>query len=74
MTSASPTSDRAALAGIEQLLLQTVGVNPADATPVDLMQAVSQLARRQLSTRWVQTQRREKPKKRAAFTTCRWSS
>ena len=48
---------------IEQLLLQTVGVNPPDATPTDLMQAVSQLARQNLSTRWVQTQTRERAEK-----------
>src|SRR5882757_3558557 len=42
--------------GIEEQLLNTVGVAPADASPNDLMQAVSQVARRQLSQRWVQTQ------------------
>jgi len=42
--------------GIEEQLLDTVGVAPADASPNDLMQAVSQVARRQLSQRWVQTQ------------------
>jgi len=42
--------------GIEEQLLNTVGVAPADASPNDLMQAVSQVARRQLSQRWVKTQ------------------
>ena len=63
MTAVPPTSGRAVHSGIEQLLLQTVGVNPPDATPTDLMQAVSQLARQQLSTRWVQTQTRERAEK-----------
>ena len=42
--------------GIEEQLLDTVGVAPADASSNDLMQAVSQVARRRLSQRWVQTQ------------------
>ena len=63
MTSALPASDRAVHSGIERLLLQTVGVNPPNATPNDLMQAVSQLARQKLSTRWVQTQARERAEK-----------
>ena len=46
-------------AGIEQHLLDTVGVSPAEATPNDLMLAVSQVARQQLSQRWVQTQARD---------------
>jgi len=37
-------------------LLHTIGVNPPDASATDLMLAVSQLAREQLSERWVQTQ------------------
>ena len=48
---------------ITQHLLNTVGVNPADATPNDLMLAVSHVARQQLSQRWVQTQAREKAAK-----------
>ena len=46
-------------AAITQHLLNTVGVNPADATPNDLMLAVSHVARQQLSQRWVETQTRE---------------
>jgi starch phosphorylase len=42
--------------GIEDHLLKTVGVAPADATPVELMQSISQVAREQLSKRWVATQ------------------
>jgi starch phosphorylase len=63
VTSAPPASDRSVQSGVERLLLQTVGVNPPDATPTDLMQAVSQMARQQLSTRWVQTQARERAEK-----------
>ncbi len=63
MNSVPPISEHAVQAGLEQLLLQTVGVNPPDASPTDLMQAVSQLARQQLSERWVQTQTRERAEK-----------
>ena len=63
VTSVPHDSERAVHSGVEQLLLQTVGVNPPDASPTDLMQAVSQLARQQLSTRWVQTQARERAEK-----------
>ena len=41
---------------IDELLLDTVSVAPADATPTQLMQSVSQAAREQLSKRWVRTQ------------------
>ncbi len=43
-------------AAIDAHLLQTVGVNPAQANPAELMLAVSQVAREQLSRRWVATQ------------------
>ena len=49
--------------GIEEQLLDTVGVKPADATPTDLMQAVSHVARRQLSQRWVATQAQQRADK-----------
>ena len=42
--------------GIEDHLLNTVGVAPALASPNDLMQAVARVAREQLSRRWVATQ------------------
>ena len=48
------------LAAVETHLLQTVGVAPAQATPTELMQAVAQVAREQLSRRWVATQARER--------------
>ena len=41
---------------IDDQLLYTVGVTPEDAVPTELMQAVSQVAREQLSKRWVETQ------------------
>jgi glycogen phosphorylase len=50
-------------AGIERHLLQTVGVAPADASPSDLMLAASQVARQQLSRRWVETQSLERAAK-----------
>ena len=50
-------------AQIEEHLLKTVGVLPNEATLTNLMQAVSQVAREQLSRRWVATQAREKAAK-----------
>ena len=50
-------------AQIEEQLLKTVGVAPNEATRTDLMQAVSQVAREQLSRRWVATQAREQAAK-----------
>ena len=41
---------------IDDQLLYMVGVTPEDAVPTELMQAVSQVAREQLSKRWVETQ------------------
>ena len=41
---------------INEQLLKTVGVAADQATPTELMQAVSQVARQQLSERWVRTQ------------------
>ncbi len=48
---------------IEDHLLKTVGVAPADATRTDLMHAVAQVAREQLSQRWVRTQAAEREAK-----------
>jgi len=45
---------------LDQHLLQTVGVAPAEASPSDLLQATALLAREQLSRRWVQTQSQER--------------
>ena len=41
---------------VEEQLLDDVGVAPNDAGASDLMRAVSRVARRQLSQRWVETQ------------------
>jgi glycogen phosphorylase len=50
-------------AQIEEHLLSTVGVASEDATPTDLMQAVAQVARQQLSQRWVETQAQQRAQK-----------
>lgn len=47
-------------AAVDAHLLQTVGVEPAQAGTTELMQAVAQVAREQLSRRWVATQARER--------------
>ncbi len=47
-------------AKIEQHLLNTVGVASEDASRTDLLQAISLLAREQLSQRWVETQAKER--------------
>jgi glycogen phosphorylase len=39
--------------GIDHHLVATVGASPAVATPTEIMQAVAQIARAQLSQRWV---------------------
>lgn len=44
-------------------LLHTVGVEPERATPTDLMLATAQVARAQLSKRWVATQAQERKQK-----------
>ncbi len=60
----SPVSQSTPIAAaIEEHLLQTVGANPAQANPAELMQAVSQVAREQLSRRWVTTQTLERAAK-----------
>ena len=50
-------------AALDDHLLKTVGVAPAQATSTELMQAVSQVAREQLSRRWVATQAAERDAK-----------
>ncbi len=49
-------STRSVATGLDEELLDHVGVVPAEATSNDLMQAVSQVARQKLSQRWVRTQ------------------
>ena len=48
---------------ISQHLLQTVAVDAGRATPTELMQALAQVARQQLSQRWVETQAMERAAK-----------
>ena len=60
----SHLNDRPDLAGaIGEHLLQTIAVDAARATATDLMQALAQTARAQLSQRWVQTQASERDAK-----------
>ncbi|MES2228366.1 MAG: glycogen/starch/alpha-glucan phosphorylase [Pseudomonadota bacterium] len=47
---------RSVATGVDDELLDHVGVVPAEASPNDLMQALSQVARQKLSQRWVRTQ------------------
>ena len=63
MTPSLPIAKHALAALIEEHLLSTVGVGSAEASQTDLMQAVSQVARQQLSRRWVETQARQKADK-----------
>ena len=52
LTPTTPAPDSLA-ARVDRHLLHTVGVAPAEAGPVELMTAVSQVARAELSRRWV---------------------
>ena len=63
MPQSNPSSSTDIQAAITQHLLNTVGANPADASPNDLMLATSHVARQQLSQRWVQTQARDQTAK-----------
>ena len=63
MNSGLPIAKHALAALIEENLLNTVGVASDDATRTDLMLAVAQVARQQLSQRWVETQARERAQK-----------
>jgi glycogen phosphorylase len=56
MTTKPTTAFAKTTQGIEDHLLNTVGVAPALASPNDLMQSVARVAREQLSRRWVETQ------------------
>ena len=63
MTQSLP-NDQPDLAGaIGEHLLQSIAVDPARATATDLMQALAQTVRTELSERWVQTQARERDAK-----------
>jgi starch phosphorylase len=63
VTARTPRSSSDLGAGIDDHLLRTVGVAPAEATPTDLMQALSQVAREKLSQRWVEGQAAERARK-----------
>ena len=69
-------SMRSVATGLDEELLDHVGVVPGDASRNELMQAISQVARQKLSQRWVRTQSQQADDKsrRVASTTCRWSS
>ena len=56
MTFSAPSSTTSVAKRIEEQLLDNVGVEPAAASPAELTQALSQVARQRLSQRWVQTQ------------------
>jgi len=56
LTPSSVLSQFVLAAQIDEHLLSTIGVAPDQATRTQLMQAVSQVARQQLSRRWVDTQ------------------
>ena len=56
MTPSSTYSQSVVAAQIDEQLLSTIGVAPSNATRTQLMQAVAQVARQQLSQRWVDTQ------------------
>jgi starch phosphorylase len=59
---ANPVSDE-----IERQLLDHVGVAPAEASPADLMGGVAQLAREQLSQRWVAAQAVQRGSRRVYY-------
>jgi starch phosphorylase len=63
VSSSTPIAKHALAAQIEEHLLNTVGVASDNATRTDLMQAVAQVARQQLSQRWVETQAKERAEK-----------
>jgi len=54
-------------AKLERQLLDRIGVAPADASTADLMAGVAQLAREQLSQRWVATQAAERGSRRVCY-------
>jgi len=54
-------------AELERQLLDHVGVAPVEASAADLMSGVAQLAREQLSQRWVTTQREQRGSRRVYY-------
>ncbi|MDP5238092.1 glycogen/starch/alpha-glucan phosphorylase [Uliginosibacterium sp. 31-16] len=63
MNTPIPDSSTAMNMAIDAQLLKTVGVASHDATSTDLMKAVAQVAREQLSERWVQSQSADRENK-----------
>jgi starch phosphorylase len=63
LTYSAPPTDAETHVALDHHLLHTIGVDPERATPSDLMQAVAQVARAQLSERWVRTQAQERQAK-----------
>ncbi|MFM7505847.1 MAG: glycogen phosphorylase, partial [Rubrivivax sp.] len=62
-TSAQPAVAGALAAAVEHHLLHTVGAVPAQATPTEIMHAVAQVAREQLSRRWVAAEQADRTAK-----------
>ena len=60
MTPSLPNAPTSLAGAINEQLLQTIAVDAQHASPTELMQAVAQVARAQLSRRWVETQARER--------------
>ncbi|MEO7336004.1 MAG: hypothetical protein ABIV63_05410, partial [Caldimonas sp.] len=59
-TAATTGIDPASMAAfLDTKLVDQVGIDPANAQRVDLLQGVSQVARDRLSRRWVRTQARQ---------------
>ena len=74
MTHSPPRAPTDLSESIATQLLQTVAVDPARATRTQVMQALAQVARAELSRRWVRTQTRERDARaRAGCITCRWN-
>ena len=73
MNTLPPIAKHALAAQIEEHLLSTVGVASENATQTDLMQAVAQVARQQLSRRWVETQAQQRADKARRVVYLRWN-
>jgi glycogen phosphorylase len=67
MSSAEAVSDAASSAAFDDLLLHQVGVAPQDARPWELLAAAAQLARPELSSRWVATQAEQRGQRRVYY-------
>jgi starch phosphorylase len=63
MSTTAALSTPAFSSAIDEHLLQTMGVAPANANPADMMHAVAQVARERLSRRWVENDARDRQDK-----------